>query len=160
MIFFTSDTHFGHARVIEYCNRPFESLEEMNETMVWRWNERVKETDTVFHLGDFAMGQKDQLPYWRRRLSGHICLVPGNHDRSPKVMREAGFQVMKPVEIILVDRQNVALSHNPATVRGNPWLHLHGHVHGEYKYDGRKINVGVDQWDFTPRTLAELISGL
>ena len=49
----TSDYHFGHANIIKYCNRPFETVEEMNEVIIRKHNERVKPEDTVFFLGDF-----------------------------------------------------------------------------------------------------------
>ena len=55
-IFFTSDTHFGHAKIIEYLNRPFATAEEMDEQLAVRWNEIVGEKDTVYHLGDFTLG--------------------------------------------------------------------------------------------------------
>jgi calcineurin-like phosphoesterase family protein len=55
-LFFTSDTHFFHEGIIRFCNRPFGSVEEMNETLIRNWNEKVPEDGTVFHLGDFAMG--------------------------------------------------------------------------------------------------------
>lgn len=53
---FTSDTHFDHANVIEYCKRPFSNVEEMNEAMIRNWNKRVMPEDTIFHLGDFHLG--------------------------------------------------------------------------------------------------------
>ena len=55
-LFFTSDTHFFHEGIIRFCNRPFGSVEEMNETLIRNWNEKVPEDGTVFHLGDFAFG--------------------------------------------------------------------------------------------------------
>ncbi len=53
-LYFTSDTHFGHKNIIQTCNRPFASVDEMDEAMVARWNQRVGPDDTVFHLGDFC----------------------------------------------------------------------------------------------------------
>src|SRR5260370_31484271 len=89
--FFTSDTHLDHGNVITYCKRPFVSVDEMNEQMIYRWNYRVKSGDTVYHLGDFHMGKRERVAPLRERLNGRIILVRGNHDRSPKVMRECGF---------------------------------------------------------------------
>lgn len=54
--FFTSDNHFSHTAIVGYCERPFRDVEEMNEEMVRRWNEVVRPTDHVYHLGDFALG--------------------------------------------------------------------------------------------------------
>jgi calcineurin-like phosphoesterase family protein len=78
--FFTSDTHFGHAKAIEH-GRPFASVPEMEEVMVERWNKVVGHSDVVFHLGDFAMGQREfVVPHFGRRLNGLKYLVAGNHD--------------------------------------------------------------------------------
>jgi calcineurin-like phosphoesterase family protein len=78
--FFTSDTHFGHAKAIEH-GRPFASVQEMEEVMVERWNKVVSPEDTVFHLGDFAMGQREiTIPKFAPRLLGRKILICGNHD--------------------------------------------------------------------------------
>jgi calcineurin-like phosphoesterase family protein len=61
VIFFTSDTHFWHKNVIAYCSRPYQSLEEMNQDLITRWNARVKPEDTVYHLGDVCFGPKEKL---------------------------------------------------------------------------------------------------
>lgn len=68
--FFTSDTHFNHAKVIKYCARPFASVEEMNRELLSRWNAVVGPEDTIFHLGDFAMGKTSEWPGLRRQLNG------------------------------------------------------------------------------------------
>jgi len=79
--FFTSDTHFGHARIIDLCGRPFRDVDHMNDEIVRRWNKVVAPGDTVFHLGDVALGKiADSLPQVGR-LNGYKVLVEGNHDR-------------------------------------------------------------------------------
>lgn len=77
-IWVTSDTH--HANIIKYCNRPFSSVEEMNETIIENWNKVVSKGDIVYHLGDFALGDKSLIPDFIRRLTGHISFIMGNHD--------------------------------------------------------------------------------
>lgn len=52
MVYFTADTHFGHENIIKFCDRPFASVEEMDETLIANWNGRVRANDTVFILGD------------------------------------------------------------------------------------------------------------
>ena len=52
MIYFTADTHFGHINVIKLCNRPFATIDEMNEKMIENWNAKVTNGDTIYILGD------------------------------------------------------------------------------------------------------------
>lgn len=78
-VFFTSDLHFGHNNIMRFCNRPFKSIEEMDEALIQKWNSVVSKNDLVFDLGDFAFA-----PNWRwkeilGRLNGHHYLILGNH---------------------------------------------------------------------------------
>ena len=59
MIYFTADNHFGHENIIRFCNRPWKTAEEMDEAMIALWNERVRNNDTVFILGDLCFRAKD-----------------------------------------------------------------------------------------------------
>lgn len=63
-VYFIADLHFGHANIIEYCNRPFQSVEEMNEFMIQQWNKKVKKDDKVFVLGDFGLGSRESIFRW------------------------------------------------------------------------------------------------
>lgn len=81
MRWFTSDTHFGHKRIIELCNRPFADVEEMNEAVVNNWNSVVAHDDEVYHLGDVALGPWVEWDSILTRLNGYKILVIGNHDR-------------------------------------------------------------------------------
>jgi len=80
-IFFTSDTHLGHANIIKYCDRPFRDTDHMDEVIIQRWNETVSPEDTVFHLGDIALGPIDKSLPKVARLNGYKIAVLGNHDR-------------------------------------------------------------------------------
>lgn len=80
-IWFGSDHHFGHQRIIELCNRPFDSVEEMDEKMIQWHNEIVKPDDIFIHVGDLALGSFENSMKKAERLNGRKILVPGNHDR-------------------------------------------------------------------------------
>lgn len=78
-IWFTSDLHFGHRNVIQYCNRPFIDIQTMTEGLIKIWNDTVNKGDLVYVLGDFSLNpkwSKEILP----RLNGDKILIPGNHD--------------------------------------------------------------------------------
>jgi len=80
-MFFTADLHFGHARIIELCNRPFESTEEMDEALIANWNAVVGDPDDlVWVLGDYALGKRQHALTYLDRLNGRKILVIGNHD--------------------------------------------------------------------------------
>lgn len=79
MIYFSSDHHVWHSNVIRYCNRPYNSVEEMNEALVRNWNEVVTSEDTVYCLGDFSLAHRP-VEVFTPRLNGTKLLVPGNHD--------------------------------------------------------------------------------
>lgn len=186
--FFTSDTHFGHARIIELCNRPFKDVNHMNEIMIERWNNVVKPDDVVFHMGDVALGSiADSLPLVGR-LNGHKFLVPGNHDRifsgeSEKKRERFYPEYMKVFQAILPEctsinlfGRSITLSHFPyqgdsqendrhvdkrPVDNGLPLIH--GHIHEKRRIEGRMFNVGVDVNDFRPvheDTIREWIDSL
>ena len=180
--FFVSDTHFGHARILELCNRPFSSVDEMNEAMIERWNAVVKPSDTVYHLGDVALGKiADSLPLVGR-LNGHKVLVPGNHDRIFSGEKEKQrvrflpeyskvFQGIRPEAMSMnLDGFDVVLSHFPYTGDShdvdrhadkrpvdNGLPLIHGHIHDKRKIDGRMFNVGVDVNNFRPVSEDEIV---
>lgn len=78
-IFLTSDLHIFHANVIKYCNRPYDTVEQMNEMLVKHWNDTVSPDDIVYCLGDFSMAARP-VETFTRRLNGTKYLIPGNHD--------------------------------------------------------------------------------
>lgn len=177
MDFFTSDTHFGHSNIISYCNRPFTSVEQMNQEMIERWNRVVMPEDTVYHLGDVAMGSKVHWQDYRLALRGRIVYLLGNHD----AMYRNKFDelLVMPQDVVLEHHRYysdqygvIDLAHIP--VEGDPargyeragMNHTHpadydlcGHVHNAWVRHGRCINVGVDVWDFTPQVLDVIIAG-
>jgi calcineurin-like phosphoesterase family protein len=164
MIWFTSDTHFGHANIIKYCNRPFSNVQEMDEEMIKRWNDRVQHGDTVYHLGDFAFAKEtSQLLQYVRRLNGQKFLVHGNHDRFTKQKRPDNYgfvQIEKYKEIKWGDLKINLLHYPMLTWNGShrgSW-HLHGHCHGKLKHDLSlyRFDVGVDVWNYAPISIDDV----
>jgi calcineurin-like phosphoesterase family protein len=147
-VHFISDTHFNHARILEYTKRPYKTLEEMNEVLIKLWQERVAPEDIVIHCGDFAMGKKELAEPILKRLPGRKWLARGNHDKLIKTMNlEHYFEVIG--DIIEVQRgENVFVCcHFPIEVwnnAGRGWAHMHGHSHGTSEAMPGRVDVGVD----------------
>jgi calcineurin-like phosphoesterase family protein len=159
-IWFTSDTHHGHIKVIEYCKRPFADVEAMNRALRERWNARVKPGDTVYHLGDVAMGPVENVDIFRRGVEGHVVLIKGNHDRSTSRMLKAGFNEVVNELYLELDGVRLFLHHQPMPQdlwQAKADFHLCGHVHDLWARQENIINVGVDVRDFEPKSLEELL---
>lgn len=170
-IFFTSDTHFSHANIIKYCNRPFASVEDMDEQMVDHWNALVGPDDEVYHLGDFTLGDGRRFAKWIARLNGRIKVLPGSHDHAWLADYKPGTASLSghPVEVLpplvslefpeLGDGEHprvVVLCHYAMRAwdrsHYGSW-HLYGHSHGTLPGYGLSIEVAVDCWDFRPVSL-------
>jgi calcineurin-like phosphoesterase family protein len=151
---FTADTHFGHANIIKFTAREFETVGHMNENMIGEWNAKVRPVDLVYHLGDFGLAPLRVLGEIRKRLNGRIHLIKGNHDRDD--IGKLGFEWVKDYHLLRVKdedaqrgRSKIVLSHYAFLVwdqshRGS-W-NLHGHSHGTLPDDknARRIDVGWD----------------
>ena len=87
-IFYISDTHFGHKNVLKYDNRPYFTVAEMDADLIRRWNNAVKPTDTVYHLGDFSWLKPAEESEILQQLNGTKILIRGNHDYKPTAERE------------------------------------------------------------------------
>jgi calcineurin-like phosphoesterase family protein len=169
--FFTSDTHFGHARIVELSHRPFRDVRQMNEELVRRWNARVTDEDAVFHLGDFAMGPRHVAGDALRQLHGHKILIKGNHDRTVTAMTALGFDEVYPDFYTVMEGREIYMRHvpdprfygedgdvHPKIDDPQTCVHLHGHVHESWVRRGRAFNVGVDVREFAPVTLQEILA--
>lgn len=141
-----SDTHFDHARIIEYANRPFENVEVMNETMVSRWNQVVGENDRVYHLGDVTLRRRGLI--WLTRLNGRKVLIKGNHDIFPLKDYALYFEDVRAYKVLGGD---ILCSHVPVHVsqfkrfRAN----IHGHTH-QYCLGWPYVNISVEHTDYAP----------
>jgi len=166
-IFFCSDTHLGHWRICQYCNRPFKTLIEMDSTIIKNINERVNENDTLFHLGDFCFTKsseaseapKKAFDYYRNQIKcKNIIFIRGNHDsnNTNKTCIESS--------IIKHGGRRIFLVHNPEFCNVNCEINLVGHVHNNWEIMRvRKgmsftdcINIGTDVWGYYPVTWNEI----
>lgn len=185
-IFYISDLHFGHDNIIKLDNRPFNSVEEMNETIISNWNSVVDKNDTVMILGDFCWGFEDDWIFILDQLHSNKVLVRGNHDlRSMSKVLRSKFLDVKDYKEIKDDGRRVLMSHYPMPFYRSAYnpdiVHLFGHVHKTIEHDfmehmreyidkndnrerGRHIgqfyNVGcmLPYMNYIPRTLNEIIA--
>lgn len=163
-IFFTADTHFWHVSAATRFRKGFESVEHMNEVLVENWNKKVRAGDTVYHLGDLSFASAKKTVEILDRLNGSKILVLGNHDHKKFLgLKETDhFQrIERMMEVKMIDPdghdgyQRIVLCHFPMLTWNRAhygaW-HLHGHCHGslEGKFEGLRLDVGVDCHDFAP----------
>lgn len=175
-VFFTSDTHFGHKAILDFCHRPFKDIEEHDQALINNWNSVVSPEDTVFHLGDFCFGGYPKWKEIREQLNGHIILIKGNHDE--KNMNASAIQLFDYVSYqmrILIDSQTVYLNHFPylCFAHQDPAhykdyiIQCYGHVHSgplstatdmeRLKYCfPTQYDVGVDNNNYTPVSWKEV----
>lgn len=170
-VFFTSDTHFGHESIINFCNRPFSSVKEMDQALIDNWNSVVGPNDYVFHLGDFCFKGTQYWDNILNQLNGHKFLILGNHDlknlnAGPMLKFDwVGFQAY-----IQIENRSIFLNHFPFLCYGGMYreydkavLSLCGHVHlNHYNTSGKdtgrmksnmvwsQYDVGVDANNFKP----------
>ena len=169
----TSDTHFGDATILDLdayghrIRRPFDDVEEMDRQLVKRWNARVWEHDTVFHLGDIA---RDEHALRRAgpELNGIKKLILGNHDvLRAGVYEQTGFEIVNGnYSYRCSGGEYVMLSHAPVhecsltmpgvTILGN----IHGHVHEKNGPTRLHLNVSVEKTNYQPIPLEDAIATL
>ena len=176
--FFTADTHFGHANIILYANRPFldrntdldergkwiskevacRRSREMDETLIANWNSVVRKGDTVYHMGDFAFGFCRDLNPYLDRLNGNIHWIPGNHEKAAWLVKHR-FVSHSPLMEVKVrfskEVKLVVLCHYAMRVwNKSHWgsYHLYGHSHGtlEDLNNSLSFDVGVDCHNLYP----------
>jgi len=158
----TSDYHFSHANIIKYCDRPFESVEEMNETIIKRHNERVKPEDTVFFLGDFIFkggneGGVEKYRIFEKRLNGKYIFIKGNHDRNNSL------RTIITKMYIYFGAKDICMIHRPEDADPKVPINLCGHVHEKWKIrrlneNSIIVNLSVDVWKFYPVSFDEIMA--
>lgn len=177
-IFFSSDTHYFHRNVIKYCNRPFETVEEMNDYLITKHNEIVKPEDTWYFLGDFGFASNNRLREIIAKLNGKKIIICGNHDRGATKMLALGFDFACYEMVLNVGGHRCRLSHFPyrpteEEIKGLGYDDRHldkrpVRIAGEFLLNGHShskkieilkpwaLDVGVDGHDYTPWSEIEI----
>ena len=160
------DTHFFDKDIILFENRPFESVKEMNETLIKNWNSVVADNDIVYLLGDVANTNglnKAELQKVIKSLSGKIILISGNHDENDLDFYEGGCKMEVYKYPIIVD-DFWMLSHKPLYITNNaPYANIFAHVHNNPIYKtttSRSACVSAERINYTPVNFKEIKSNI
>lgn len=182
MIYFTSDTHFGHKNLVKGSSswsnksrcRNFKSLEEHDDFLIRSINSVVGPDDVLYHLGDWSFGGFENIGKFRSRIvCQNLHLILGNHDVHIASNREgcqSNFSSVSSYLEISAGGHQIVLSHWPMKIWNGShkgWWHLHGHCHNNLKPDEwwtkrkpnerrRTMDVGVDTNNFSVWSLEDL----
>lgn len=174
-MFFTSDLHFGHKNIIRFDNRPFTSVEEMDEVLIHNWNKKVKKNDLVYILGDISWHKDEKTCEIFERLNGRKILIKGNHDRVHGKIKNYFEEITDYKEITLPGNKHITLCHYPIVFFNRHHygaFMFYGHVHNShewqmtenYKFELEELdircnmfNVGTMVHNYEPVTFEEIV---
>lgn len=188
-IFFSSDQHFGHRNVIQFCKRPFEDIKEMSDELIKNWNSVVTNDDIVVSMGDFFwFNDSHNIKKCVDKLNGkEIYLVLGNHDKRESFRRitDERFHIVDGVTHIYLRCENeerwehktyeLVCCHYPLMTwahRENGAINLFGHIHSNEMrtpdevdqdlplWKGQQLDVGVDNQNYTPVSFEDVLTQL
>lgn len=162
-VFTCADTHFGHANIIEYCNRPYKSVEEMDKALIDNWNSVVTPEDTVIFCGDFCLGKKEDVIKYGQALNGHKIITLGNHDHASKTTyKEAGFESIFGEKVVFDfdDYGTIIFSHHRVPNEETHYLNIYGHQHDKPDDDDKHICVSMECIDYKPIALEEIMKNI
>ena len=148
MIYLTADTHVNHTNIIKYCQRPFQTVEEMNEALIANWNKVVRINDMVIFLGDLCF--KEDADIWLAKLNGDKLIIRGNHDKTGKT--DTKFEYCN--EMFL-------LTHKRMPIVGRNIWNIHGHSHDKgilIDRGNRSMCISTELTEYTPISIERLLS--
>lgn len=160
-VWFTSDTHFGHERVITFdyaVRKRYININEHDDDLIARWNSVVGVRDVVYHLGDFCWSKTvEGINRYIDLLNGKIVLVKGNHDHSN--VNSCNFTDVVDYMKLKFDKDILCAMHYPI----EEWdrqrygsIHIHGHTHGKCRKISNRVDCGIDDWDGYPISLEQI----
>lgn len=154
MYFFTADEHYGHTNIIKYCNRPFKSVEEMNEVLISNHNSLIGDNDMVVHVGDFTLQSFERAMEYLDQLKGKHIFLRGSHDYWLKKVTPVQDIYERKFNDIYIIACHYPMRTWPRSHHGS-WQ-VHGHSHGMLSSIGKQWDVGVDNNDFMPVSMWRL----
>jgi calcineurin-like phosphoesterase family protein len=162
-LWFTADLHLLHPKIVEYCRRPIDP-ELHDKWIIDRINERVSKKDTLYILGDLSMANRKDTEELVSTIRGRKHLILGNHDKNLK--NSTYFESISQIKVInptILEgkRLGIVLCHYPigsweGKIKGS--YHFYGHTHGRFKNPGLSWDVGIDNNDYYPLELNEIIN--
>ncbi|MGN1308081.1 MAG: metallophosphoesterase family protein [Faecousia sp.] len=172
-VFYTSDLHLGHENILWLgYGRPFKSIQDHDEELICRWNEKVGPEDHVCVLGDFSYRSAVAVHQYLEQMEGHKHLIVGNHD-SKWMKNEKALAHFESVDESLnaldLDGRHLFLTHIPQIPKRVPHaVMVYGHIHADkpeavwpYLRDlgerGLALNASVDINNYEPVTFEELV---
>jgi len=171
-IYVIADNHFNHWNINKYCSRGFKDLQDMNSTMIKRWNKIVRPEDLVIHIGDlvFTKGSSEEIKKIIKSLNGRKILIKGNHDRkSYSYYLTNGIDFVCERMIWEFNKKKVLFIHSPHEITFNDYrtckyiIHGHSHNKGQFIHKRKQcriINVSVENINYTPMSLITLLNRL
>ena len=166
-MFFTSDLHISHPNILKFCSntRPFINVDEMNQNIVYKWNNTITDNDVAYILGDVSFTNvTDTLTILNQLQRKELHLIIGNHDKSllkyPQ-FRSQFTSIRDYYELYLSKNKLIVLSHYPFLQwNKSHWgsYHLHGHLHGpdNNNMTCRRMDIGVDSNNLYPYHISDI----
>lgn len=161
-LFFIADIHDMHSNCIKFDERPFETVEDMHQTIITNWNKIVGKTDTVVIVGDLAFNLKDAEKFLKE-VNGYKYIALGNHDKWLKgTLRCENILGVGDIINVHTENETIVCCHYPL----ESWekmhygtMHVHGHMHraDEIQDKINRYNCGCMIWNYTPVKIQEMI---
>lgn len=158
-IYVISDTHFCHNNVLNFTDdfgnkiRQFNNLNEMHDCIISNWNDTIKDSDIVYHLGDVFLGNREEFEFIWKQLKGKKRLIIGNHDDVKDIVKHGYFQKVYMWRMF----EDYILTHVPihkdsivSNKTGKKRKNIHGHTHQRVINDSDYINVCVEVTNYKP----------
>lgn len=157
--FYISDTHFSHDNILKFegVARPFASIEEHDEELIKRWNDRVGPNDKILHLGDVCFKPATSMDRILPRLNGKKHLIMGNHDTSPT---DRYLKYFKIFPVVTTKDSGLIFSHYPlhdSQLGYRYSVNVHGHCHSKSLPDKRYVNISCEHTNLAPISRDELM---